>query len=163
MTTLGNQAHVLKYKLAVAGVRKANDPLRLAHTVRHLGDAYRHAGQTSESEACYVEALSIYRSRDDRNTLDLANAIRGYAVLKNETGHWEEARLLWQEAHDLYLSVGVTAGVAGSASRLALLAHREGDLQKSNELLREAIAAAESAGDPEVLQHVREIKAQIEQ
>jgi len=57
----------------------------------------------------------------------------------------------------------VTAGVAGSAGRLALLAQREGDLQKSSELLREAIAAAESAGDPEVLQHVREISAQIEQ
>jgi len=84
MTTLGNQEHVLKYKVAVAGLRKANDPLRLAHAVRHLGDAYRHAGQTSEAEACYVEALSIYRSRDDRNTLDLANAIRGYAVLKNK-------------------------------------------------------------------------------
>jgi len=163
MTTLGNQEHVLKYKVAVAGLRKANDPLRLALAVRHLGDAYRHAGQTSEAEACYVEALSIYRSRDDRNTLDLANAIRGYAVLKNETGSWQEAKLLWQEAHDLYLSVGVTAGVAGSAGRLALLAQREGDLQKSSELLREAIAAAESAGDPEVLQHVREISAQIEQ
>ena len=163
MAASGNQAQVLKYKLAVSGLREANDPLRLAHAVRHLGDAYRHAGQTSESEACYVEALSIYRSRDDRKTLDLANAIRGYAVLKNETGNWEEAKLLWQEAHDLYLSVGVTAGVAGSASRLALLAHREGDLQRSSELLREAIAAAESAGDPEVLQHVREIKGQIEQ
>jgi hypothetical protein len=40
MTTIGNDANVLKYKLAVAGLRKVDDPLRLALTIRHLGDAY---------------------------------------------------------------------------------------------------------------------------
>ncbi len=97
-------------------------------------DAYRRAGQAALAESCYIEALSIYRGRDDTPPLDLANAIRGFAVLKDEANAIEEAQSLWQEAHDLYVKVseapditeswrsGVLGGVAESASRLALLA-----------------------------------------
>src|SRR2546430_2641892 len=139
MATIGNYAYVLKCKLAVAGLRKIDDPLRLAHTVRHLGDAYYYAGRASLAEPCYVEALSIYRCHEHRQPLDLANAIRSFAVLKDEVGAAEEAQCLWQEAHDLYVADNVSAGVAESAARLALLARRHGDLQRSREWLSEAI------------------------
>jgi tetratricopeptide (TPR) repeat protein len=162
MTSIGNQANVLKYKLAVAGLRKTDDPLKLAHAVRHLGDAYYHARRPSLAEPCYVEALSIYRRREDSGQLDLANAIRSLAVLKHEVGAAEEAKNLWQEAHDLYASVQVLAGIAESAARLALLARRQGDLQRSDEWLSEAITAADQSGDSEALQYIREVKTQIE-
>ena len=78
MITIGNYACVLKCKLAVAGLRKVDDPLKLAHTVRHLGDAYYYAGRASLAEPCYVEALSIHRRCEQRRPLDLANAIRSF-------------------------------------------------------------------------------------
>ena len=162
MATIGNYAYVLKCKLAVAGLRRVDDPLRLAHTVRHLGDAYYYAGRASMAEPCYVEALSIYRRHEHRQPLDLANAIRSFAVLKDEVGAAEEAQHLWQEAHDLYVAVNVPAGVAESAARLALLARHGGDLQQSREWLSKAIAAADASDDPETLQYIREVKAQIE-
>jgi tetratricopeptide (TPR) repeat protein len=162
MATTGNDASILKYKLAVEGLRTIDEPLRLAHAVRHLGDAYYYAGQKSLAEPCYVEALSIYREREDRRPLDLANAIRSFAVLKDELGASEESQRLWQEAHDLYQAVNVTAGVAESAARLALLAQRNGDLQRSREWFGEASAAADATDDPETLQYIREVKIQIE-
>ena len=162
MATIGNEAYILKCKLAVADVRKVDDPLRLAHTVRHLGDAYYYAGQASLAEPCYVEALSIYRGHEDRRPLDLATAIRSFAVLKDEVGAAEEGRRLWQEAHDLYVSVNVPAGVAESAARLALLARHNVDLQRSREWFSAAIAAAEATDDPETLEYIRNVKAQIE-
>jgi len=162
MATIGNYAYLLKCKLAVASVRKVDDPLRLAHTVRHLGDAYYYAGRWPLAEPCYVEALSIYRRHENRKPLDLANAIRSFAVLKDEVGAAEAAKHLWQEAHDLYVALNATAGVAESAARLALLARRQGDLQRSRQWLGEAITAAETADDPETLQYIREVKAQIE-
>src|SRR2546430_13957631 len=113
MATIGNYAYVLKCKLAVAGLRKIDDPLRLAHTVRHLGDAYYYAGRPSLAEPCYIEALSIYRRHEHRRPLDLANAIRSFAVLKDEVGAAEEAELLWQEAHDVYVNLDGSAGEAG--------------------------------------------------
>ena len=162
MATTGNDAKILKYQLAVAELRTADEPLRLAHTVRHLGDAYYYAGQASLAEPCYVEALSIYRGREDRRPLDLANAIRSFAVLKDELGADDEAQRLWQEAHDLYVAVNVPAGVAESAARLALLARRNGDLQRSREWFGEAIAAADATDDPETLEYIRKFKTQIE-
>jgi len=162
MATIGNHAYVLKRKLAVAGLRKVDDPLRLAHAVRHLGDAYYYAKRASLAEPCYVEALSIYRRHEHRRPLDLANALRGFAVLKDEVGAAEEAQRLWQEAHDLYVVLNVPAGIAEGAARLALLARRRGDLEQSRELLSEAIAAADRADDPETLQYIRKVKTQIE-
>lgn len=94
--------------------------------------------------------------------LDLANAIRSFAVLKDEVGAAEEAQRLWQEAHDLYVVVNVPAGVAESAARLALLARHQGDLQRSREWFSEAMAAADATDDPETQQYIREVKTQIE-
>ena len=55
------------------------------------------------------------------------------------------------------------AGIAESAARLALLAQRQGDLQRSREWLSEARAAADASDDPETLQYIRKVTAQIEQ
>jgi tetratricopeptide (TPR) repeat protein len=162
MASIGTYAYVLRCKLAVASLRKVDDPLRLAHAVRHLGDANCYARRTAQAEPCYVEALSIYRGHEQTGPLDLANAIRSFAVLKDEVGAAEEAKRLWREAHDLYVEVNVPEGVAESAARLALLARRQGDLQRSREWLSEASAAAELSDDPETLQYIREVSAQME-
>jgi tetratricopeptide (TPR) repeat protein len=161
MARIGSYANVLKYKLAVAKARRVDDPLTLAHRVRHLGDAYYYAKQAAQAEPCYVEALSIYRGHGNTRPLDLANAIRSFAVLKDLVGADEEARGLWQEAHDLYVTLNVAAGVAESAARLALLAQRLGDLQRSRECLNEASAAAEASDDPETLQYIREVRLKL--
>jgi tetratricopeptide (TPR) repeat protein len=162
MATLGNYAYVFTCKLAVAGARTGTDPLRLAHRVRHLGDAYYYAGRFALAERCYIEALAIYRRRDDTQQLDLANAIRSFAVLKHEGGAAEQAQQLWQEAHDLYATLNATAGIAESAARLALLARQHGDLPRSREWLSEASAAADVTEDPDTLRYIRDVKAQLE-
>jgi len=162
MTTVGSWGYVLRCKLAVAIARQGDDPLLLAHRIRHLGDAYYYARRLALAEPCLVEALSIYRRHEHRPSLDLANAIRSFAVLKHELGATDEAQGLWQEAHDLYLATNATAGVAESAGRLALLAQHQGDLQRSRDCLVEAKAAANAARDRETLQYIGEVAAQIE-
>lgn len=122
MASIGNLAYILKYKIAVALARQGGDPLNIAHRVRHLGDAYHHADWAALAESCYVEALSIYRRHPHTGRLDLANAIRSFAVLKQENGATDEARRLWREARDLYVTVNVPEGVAECTERLALLA-----------------------------------------
>jgi len=161
MASVGNYAYVLKCRLAVASLRKVDEPLKLAHAVRHLGDAYYYAGRSALAETCYVEALSIYRGREHTQWLDLANAIRSFAVLKDYVGATEEAKRLWQEAHDLYVSLKVPAGVAESAARLAPQARRHGDLQRSHEWLMEARAAAEVSDDFETHHYIDKVRAQI--
>ncbi len=104
------------YEESVALLRELEEPLLLAHTVRHLGDVYHEEGRSDLAENCYVEALSLYRKHEDRSPLDLANAVRSLAVLP-----WEQSRALWEEARDLYTAIGVEAGIKESSARLAAL------------------------------------------
>jgi len=161
MASIGSWAYVLTSRLAVARARTGDDSLRLAHRVRHLGDAYYYAGRTASAEPCYVEALSIYRRHERTPPLDLANAVRSFAVLKHEAGATQEAERLWEEAHDLYLSLNVSTGVAETAARLGLLARLQGDVQRSREYLQEATAAAEASADPETLEYIRHVALEL--
>ena len=104
------------YEEAVRLFREVGEPLTLAHTVRHLGDVYHEQGLSALAEPCYHEALSIYRNDETSPSLDLANAIRSLAVLR-----WVQARVLWEEARDLYSSLGIEAGVNEGTDRLNAL------------------------------------------
>ncbi len=106
------------YEEAVSLCRKEGDPLRLAHAVRHLADLHRGASRLDLAASCYDEALALYRGDQRTAALDLANAIRGFALLKDGRGDVEEGRRLWEEARTLYLAVGVQAGVEECSARL---------------------------------------------
>jgi tetratricopeptide (TPR) repeat protein len=109
------------YQDAVEIYRTLDDPLVLALTVRHVGDILRNLTRLELAESCYVEALAIYRNSPQTSPLDLANAIRGFAILKADTGDAEAARQLWQEARRLYAAVNVQPGVAESEWQIAHL------------------------------------------
>ena len=107
------------YQEATSLAREANDALLLAHTVRHLGDVLRHLDRVTEAQAQYEEALALYRGHPEPPPLDLANAVRALAVLKDASGATRDALPLWQEANRIYTSLGIKAGVAESKARMA--------------------------------------------
>lgn len=109
----------LCYEEAVTLFRETDQPLVLAHTIRHLGDVYLEQGRPDLAEPCYLEALGLYRDLQDDSSLDLANALRSLAVLR-----WEQARTLWEEVRVLYTSLRIEAGVQESAARVAALSSR---------------------------------------
>ncbi len=106
------------YQEAVSLCRDERDSLRLAHTVRHLADLHRGAGRLELAASCYDEALALYRAHEHTAPLDLANAIRGFALLQDARGDSEEGRRLWKEARALYLAAGVREGVEECSARL---------------------------------------------
>src|SRR3954463_1589355 len=110
------------YRRAAMIYRSLNEALALAHTVRHVGDIQTELGDLTQAEASFTEALSIYRSHPDTKPLDHANAVRGYALLKQVAGDKANARRLWEEARGLYLSLNIESGVAESTRRIEALA-----------------------------------------
>lgn len=122
---LGNAAQALRhYNDAVALRRSQNDPLALAHALRHVADILREQKQSAKAEPVYAEALGIYRADEKTKPLDLANTIRGFALLKADLDDPEEATFLWHEAMSLYAEAGVQAGVTESQSQIAFLMGR---------------------------------------
>jgi tetratricopeptide (TPR) repeat protein len=120
---LGRLHPALEHSSEAAGLFRIGDrPLVLAHTVRHVGDILRNQRELALAAPHYEEALAIYRQHTETPPLDLANAIRGYALLKADSGETAAAIELWQEARQLYISVGVKAGVDEAESQLARLA-----------------------------------------
>ena len=109
------------YEEAVALYRTLDRPLVLAHTVRHVADILLGQEKYLLAANRYEESLQIYRSHEQTYPLDLANAIRGYALLKGDTGHTQEAKQLWLEAKSLYAQLNVQAGVAEADSQIARL------------------------------------------
>ena len=117
----GSDGGVAAYTEAIAILRGENVPLKLAHTIRHLGDIYRHLERYDEAGECYDEALALYRGHPGSDPLDLANALRGAALLMEKKGEIERAVAMWLEAKDLYQQANVAAGVEESARRVAAL------------------------------------------
>ncbi len=109
------------YRQAGEIYRSLGNPLKTANTIRHAADLLREQKRLDEAEVLYVESLEIYRRQKDTPPLDLANAIRGFALLKEDVGDRKEALSLWLEARDLYQLTGIEAGVSESDRRIGLL------------------------------------------
>ncbi|MGA3045904.1 MAG: tetratricopeptide repeat protein [Terracidiphilus sp.] len=82
------------YGESVEPYRVAGRPLALAHTVCHDADLFRKQAKLDLAAERYREALSIYRSHEETPPLDLANALRGFMLLKSSEGDAEEATRL---------------------------------------------------------------------
>jgi predicted enzyme related to lactoylglutathione lyase len=150
------------YEQAVAMQRAHDDdPLELAHSVRHLGDVLHDARLPHLAEPHYREALALYRAHPSPPPLNLANAIRSHAVLKHEIGEVEASRRLWEEAARLYQQVNQREGVAESAAWAARLAWRAGDLSRAREWLAAARAASDASSDPATWRFVREVGLEL--
>ena len=81
----------------------------------------RGEGRLAPAEICYVEAIELYRWHTETPPLDLANAMRGYALLQERLGNNDEAVALWREARELYAQVNVLAGVEEGDRRIERL------------------------------------------
>lgn len=118
------EAALKLYEEAAAIYRANGENLKLAHTVRHLGDIHREQGERVLADRRYREALELYRSDEETTPLELANTLRGFAILKGDMGEVENASALWHEARNLYAAANVEAGVTESSQQLTLLARQ---------------------------------------
>ena len=133
MRALGALAHVERdlgredaarrlYEEAVTvGRERGAAPTALAHALRHLGDVHRDAGRTEEADPCLTEAVALYRDDRSSSELDVANALRALALLREMQGRPGPARALWTEARDGYRKLGIAAGAREAEGHLRYL------------------------------------------
>jgi tetratricopeptide (TPR) repeat protein len=110
-----------KYDEAVELLRRMDDPQRLAHTLRHRGDIALQQGDYELAGDRYGEALAIYRKHESTDRLDLGNALRGWAQLREVLHEPDAALVAWEEVLSLYLAVGVEAGIDDASENIRRL------------------------------------------
>jgi tetratricopeptide (TPR) repeat protein len=103
-----------QYALAATLYRRIGPPERLAYAVRHEADVLRKLKKFEEARGLYLAAETIYRQQTPEPTLDLANTLRGLALLDEVSGGAGEAIALWRQARELYAKANVPAGVEES-------------------------------------------------
>ena len=103
------------YRRASEAFRMAGDTAGEAHALRHAADVLSEMGSLEEADDVYRETLELYRTHDSK-PLDLANAVRAYAVLLDKRG--DDAGALWTRALELYERIGIAAGVEECRQRL---------------------------------------------
>jgi tetratricopeptide (TPR) repeat protein len=109
---IGNlEAAAHQFSNAAILYREMGQQERLAFALRHQADVLRELLRFSEAEPLYLEAENIYRQLGEPATLDLANTLRGLALLNKATGRLQESKALWQEARQLYSKCNVNAGI----------------------------------------------------
>jgi len=101
--------------------RKTNDPANIAHSLRHVADLQREMGQDVDSESNYREVINIYRTNPKLNVGNLANALRGFALVLEQRDKITEAISTWEETKDLYQKCGIQAGVDEAEGKLESL------------------------------------------
>lgn len=106
------------FRAAVEHARRQDDASLLAHALRHLGSALARLDRLPEALACCDEALAIYSSEPRTDPLDLANAQRARAVVRDRAGRDDAARD-WQDALQGYEVAGVQAGIDECRARLS--------------------------------------------
>ena len=74
----------------------------------------------ADAEPLYLEAETIYRQLGGQAVLDLANTLRGLALVNESTGNLDQSKKLWNEARKLYADCNVEAGVSECDKKLAL-------------------------------------------
>lgn len=91
-----------------------------AHALRHMADIQLDQGNLQVAKQHYEGALEIYRNVGDGHSLDLANAVRGYAILLGEVDENAASRARWEEARAIYLACGVEDGVEEADQHLSM-------------------------------------------
>ena len=89
--------------------------------MRHAADILREQKKLDLAALLYAESLENYHRHKDKPTLDLANAIRGLALLKEQTGDRKGALSLWREARHLCELTGIETAVSESDARIRSL------------------------------------------
>ena len=98
--------------------QKANNSDRIAHSTRHIADLQRALGKDADSESNYRKVIDLYKADSQTHMGDLANTLRGFALVLEKRSKISEAKTAWEETKELYQACNLQAGVDEANEKL---------------------------------------------
>ena len=111
-------------RLAISFYVKGNNPNKIAHATRHLADLQLELNRLDKAEKNYLHAIDIYRKDPNTPKGDLANALRGYALVLEKGEKIAKAIEMWEEILHLYQDKGFQEGIDEASQRLKILSNK---------------------------------------
>ena len=122
---LGNSAAASRHLSDAVDIRRTqDDPLLLAHAIRHAADILRDQGQSERPRPATKKPLRSIAATSKPHPSTWQTPFADTRCSRPIIGDPDEATLLWYEAMGLYAEAGVQAGVAESQSQIAFLMGR---------------------------------------
>ena len=116
-----NKRSLESYQDALSIAESDSEPEQIAHITRHMADVEREIGDLKSSSSHYEKALAYYRSNMNKYGLNMANAMRGFALLKEKMVDYADAKSLWTEAKIIYEKYKFSDGVKECLAKLKKL------------------------------------------
>jgi len=116
-----NKRSLESYQDALTIAELDSEPEQIAHITQHIADVEREIGDLKSSLSHYEKVLAYYRSNMNKYGLNMANAMRGFALLKEKMVDYADAKSLWNEAKSIYEKYKISDGVKECLARLKKL------------------------------------------
>ncbi len=143
------QARVAKTYMdrALPLLQKANDLDSVTNVTESIGDFYFGRQSYSDASKCYERALTIARSRKDRNVVSEAHLLGAIGCVYMETGKLEQASDNLEKALSIEQKAGDRHGEAGSLGDIARCYAKKGDFSKALDLFGQALTIESEIGN----------------
>ena len=109
------------YKKSLSHYRKTGQQDKIIHTLRHIADLERELGSFEVAEQHYREVVFWYRNNPGSGKGNLANSLRGFALVLEVQGKKEEAIQVWEEVKRFYTELNLDEGITEAKERLTNL------------------------------------------
>jgi eukaryotic-like serine/threonine-protein kinase len=141
---------LLRAALTIFSSVRGNHNMDIARTLNNLGAVLRSEGKTGEAAAALQRAIEIRRSLG-QDTLDLAESLNNYAGVQRAQGQAHEAARTMEEVLRIRESLLAPEHplVVQAVANLAVMLGGAGDLDRSEQLLREAVSRLDKSLDPD--------------
>jgi len=116
-----NKKSLESYKNALDLAEVDSEEEQIAFISGHMADVECEIGDLKSSMNHYEKALKYYRKNVNKYSLNYANTIRGFAVLKEKMVDYSDAKKLWSEAKSIYEKLKVDTGIKECMTRLKKL------------------------------------------
>ena len=131
------------YTRAAAQFRELDDAAGLAEATYDQGFALHLVGRTDDGQASFEEARERYRSLED--AVGEANAVAGLAFGLCNLGHLDEAADLAEVSLGVLREQADSFSIANTVGLLGMVRRAQGDLERAEPLLREALTTHAAA------------------
>jgi tetratricopeptide (TPR) repeat protein len=140
-----SQDRIQVHQLVVEASRAAGDQARLAAALRDLGRAYRDFGQYPESTRAFKEAIALFGSLGDEESLVRTRQL--YAVLLQHVGRTDEAREMTSECLAHFETTGDITWQAYAHRTLEIIYRDQANWDESSSHFEQARALFNRIGD----------------